>query len=30
MFHMPGRWDLQMDVRLTDGTRRLRDTLTLP
>jgi hypothetical protein len=30
MFHMPGRWELQLDVRAADRTERLLDTITLP
>ena len=30
MFHMPGRWELQLDVRAAGRSERLLDTITLP
>ena len=30
MFHMPGRWDLRLEVRAADRTEPLLDTLLLP
>lgn len=30
MFHMPGRWELQLDVRAGERSERLLDTITLP
>ncbi len=30
MFHMPGSWDLQLDVQASGGTERLLDTIRLP
>jgi hypothetical protein len=30
MFHMPGRWDLQLDVVASGRTERLLDTIRLP
>lgn len=30
MFHMPGRWELLLDVRLAGRTERVLDTITLP
>ncbi|MEF8733916.1 MAG: hypothetical protein V5B40_18975 [Candidatus Accumulibacter meliphilus] len=30
MFHMPGRWELQLDVRAGEHSERLLDTITLP
>lgn len=30
MFHMPGRWELQLDVQAVDGSQRLLDTIMLP
>jgi hypothetical protein len=30
MFHMPGRWELQFDLRSEAGTVRLTQTLPLP
>lgn len=30
MFHMPGRWELQLDVRATGRSERLLDTIMLP
>ncbi len=30
MFHMPGRWALQLDVQAAGRTEQLRDTITLP
>jgi hypothetical protein len=29
MFHMPGRWELQLDVRADGRSERLLDTITL-
>ena len=29
LFHMPGRWDLQLDVRADGRSERLLDTITL-
>ncbi len=30
MFHMPGRWELQLDVRANGHAERLLDTIMLP
>lgn len=30
MFHMPGRWDLRLDVLVAGRTQKLTDTVTLP
>jgi hypothetical protein len=30
MFHMPGRWELRLDVKADGGSERLLDTITLP
>jgi hypothetical protein len=30
MFHMPGRWELQLDVQAAGRTERLLDTINLP
>ena len=30
MFHMPGRWELQLDVQAAGSTERLRDMIMLP
>lgn len=29
MFHMPGRWELRLDVQAAGGTQSLRDTIQL-
>lgn len=29
MFHMPGRWELQLDVRTSDRSERVLDTIML-
>jgi hypothetical protein len=30
MFHMPGRWDLQLEVKVAGRTEKLVDTITQP
>jgi hypothetical protein len=30
MFHMPGRWELRLDVRAAGATQQLLDTIMLP
>lgn len=30
MFHMPGRWELQLDVRTAGASERVRDTIIVP
>jgi len=30
MFHMPGRWDLRLDVLVAGRSQKLTDTVTLP
>jgi hypothetical protein len=30
MFHMPGRWELQLDVQVAGRSERLLDTIMLP